>query len=109
MKLNRNFRAFTDFKLLELEVPTICLVIGGVSARRERRYSTCGMLEESKVSDDATFSTFNSKFRDPSMCLDYQPKEKQRDSSYPTNGFSTNNSLSLAKSCTLPFPVYHLI
>jgi hypothetical protein len=40
MKMNRNFRAFKDFKLLELEVPTICLVIGGVSGRRERRYLT---------------------------------------------------------------------
>jgi hypothetical protein len=39
MKMNRNFRAFIDFKSLELEVPTICLVTGGVSGRRERRYS----------------------------------------------------------------------
>jgi hypothetical protein len=39
MKMNRNFRAFTDFMSLELEVPTICLVTGGVSGRRERRYS----------------------------------------------------------------------
>ena len=28
---------FTDFYSLELEVPTFCLVIGCVSARRDRR------------------------------------------------------------------------
>ncbi len=39
MKMDRNFRAFIDFIALELEVPTICLVIGGVSVRRERRYT----------------------------------------------------------------------
>jgi hypothetical protein len=39
MKMNRNFKAFIDFISLELEVPTICLVTGGVSGRRERRYT----------------------------------------------------------------------
>jgi hypothetical protein len=29
--INRNLRAFIDFMSLELEVPTICLVTGGVS------------------------------------------------------------------------------
>jgi hypothetical protein len=38
MKMDRNFRAFIDFMSLELEVPTICLVTGGVSVRRDRRY-----------------------------------------------------------------------
>ena len=37
MKMDRNFRAFIDFMSLELEVPTICLVTGGVSVRRDRR------------------------------------------------------------------------
>ncbi len=37
MKMNRNFNAFTDLKLLELEVPTICLATGCVSLRRDRR------------------------------------------------------------------------
>jgi hypothetical protein len=37
MKINRNFYTFTDFKSLELEVPTFCLVTGCVSARRDRR------------------------------------------------------------------------
>ena len=37
MKMDRNSGAFIDFISLELEVPTICLVIGGVSARRDRR------------------------------------------------------------------------
>ena len=37
MKMNRNFNAFTDLKPLELEVPTICLVTGCVSGRRDRR------------------------------------------------------------------------
>ena len=36
-KMNRNFNAFTDFELLELEVPTFCFVTGCVSARRDRR------------------------------------------------------------------------
>ena len=40
MKIDRNFRAFIDFMSLELEVPTICLVTGGVSVRRDRRYLT---------------------------------------------------------------------
>jgi hypothetical protein len=40
--MDRNFRAFIDFMSLELEVPTICLVTGGVSVRRDRRY--CGYL-----------------------------------------------------------------
>jgi hypothetical protein len=35
--MNRNFRPFTDFRSLELEVPTIFLVTGGVSGRRDRR------------------------------------------------------------------------
>jgi hypothetical protein len=39
MKMNRNFRVFTDLESLEPEVPVICLVTGGVSARRERRYA----------------------------------------------------------------------
>ncbi len=38
MKMNRNFNEFIDFKSLELEVPTFCLVTGCVSARRDRRY-----------------------------------------------------------------------
>ena len=38
MKINRNVNAFTDLKSLELEVPTICLVTGCVSLRRDRRY-----------------------------------------------------------------------
>jgi hypothetical protein len=38
MKMNRNFDAFTDLKLLKLEVLTICLAIGCVSGRRDRRY-----------------------------------------------------------------------
>jgi hypothetical protein len=38
MKINRNFNAFTDLKALELEVPTICLVTGCVSLRRDRLY-----------------------------------------------------------------------
>jgi hypothetical protein len=38
MKMVRNFKVFMDFISLELKVPTICLVIRGVSARRERRY-----------------------------------------------------------------------
>jgi len=38
MKIDRNFKVFIDFMSLELEVPPICLVTGGVSARRERRY-----------------------------------------------------------------------
>jgi hypothetical protein len=37
-KMDRNLRAFIDFMSLELEVPTICLVTGGVSVRRDRRY-----------------------------------------------------------------------
>jgi hypothetical protein len=37
-KINRNFNMFMDLKSLELEVPTICLVAGGVSERRDRRY-----------------------------------------------------------------------
>ena len=37
MKINRKFNTFTDLKLLELEVPKICLVTGCVSARRDRR------------------------------------------------------------------------
>ena len=36
--MDRNFRAFIDFMSLELEVPIICLVIGGVSVRRDRCY-----------------------------------------------------------------------
>ncbi len=36
--MDRNFRVFIDFISLELEVPTICLVTGGVSLRRDRRY-----------------------------------------------------------------------
>jgi hypothetical protein len=39
MKTNRNFNMFADFKALELEVPTICLVTGCVSGRRDRRYN----------------------------------------------------------------------
>jgi len=39
--MNRYFRAFTDLKSLELEVPMICLVTGCVSLRRDRRYSFC--------------------------------------------------------------------
>jgi hypothetical protein len=30
MKIDRNFRVFIDFISFELEVPTICLVTGGV-------------------------------------------------------------------------------
>jgi len=37
IKINRKFNTFTFLKSLELEVPKICLVIGGVSARRDRR------------------------------------------------------------------------
>ena len=36
--MNINFKAFKDFISLELEVPTICLVTGGVSVRRDRCY-----------------------------------------------------------------------
>ncbi len=36
-EMNRNFNEFTDFKSLELEVPTFCFVTGCVSARRDRR------------------------------------------------------------------------
>ena len=39
--IDRNLRAFIDFMSLELEIPTICLVTGGVSVRRDRRYSSC--------------------------------------------------------------------
>ena len=35
--MDRNIRAFIDFMSLELEVPTICLVTGGVLRRREIR------------------------------------------------------------------------
>ena len=35
--MNRNFNVLTDLKSLELEVPTICLVIGCVLAHRDRR------------------------------------------------------------------------
>jgi hypothetical protein len=38
MKTEKIFNVFTDFKSLELEVPTICLVTPCVSARRDRRY-----------------------------------------------------------------------
>ena len=38
MKIIKNLNTFTDFKLLKLEVPTICLVTGCVLGRRERRY-----------------------------------------------------------------------
>ena len=38
MKMDRNSKVFIDFISLELEVPTICLVTGGVSVRRDRRY-----------------------------------------------------------------------
>lgn len=37
IKIDRNFTAFIDFMSLELEVPTFCLVTGGVSVRRDRR------------------------------------------------------------------------
>ena len=37
IKIDRNFKAFIDFISLELEVPAICLVTGGVSVRRDRR------------------------------------------------------------------------
>jgi hypothetical protein len=37
--MNRNFRAFTDLKSLELEVPMICLVTGCVSLCRDRHYT----------------------------------------------------------------------
>ena len=39
MKINRNFNKFTDFESLELEVPTFCVVIRCVSARKDKRYS----------------------------------------------------------------------
>jgi hypothetical protein len=38
MKMDRNSRVFIDFISFELKVPTICLVIKGVSVRRDRRY-----------------------------------------------------------------------
>jgi hypothetical protein len=38
MKINRYLNAFTDLNALELEAPTVCLVIGCVSGRRNRRY-----------------------------------------------------------------------
>jgi hypothetical protein len=38
MKMNRNCNEFTNFESLELEVPTLCLVPGCVSARKDRRY-----------------------------------------------------------------------
>ena len=37
IKIDRNSKAFIDFMSLELKVLTICLVIGGVSVRRDRR------------------------------------------------------------------------
>jgi hypothetical protein len=43
IQCNRNeskieiLESFIDFLSLELEVPTICLVTGGVSLRRDRR------------------------------------------------------------------------
>ena len=37
MKMVRNFKVFMNLMSLELEVLTICLVTGGVSARREIR------------------------------------------------------------------------
>ena len=48
LKIDRNFRAFIDFLSLELEVPTICLVTGGVSVRRDRRYNGIYSLETQK-------------------------------------------------------------
>ena len=38
MKMNRNFNAFTDLKLLKLKVLIICLAIRCVLRRRDRRY-----------------------------------------------------------------------
>jgi hypothetical protein len=39
IRINRNFHVFIDLKSFELKVPTICLVTGGVSGRRDRRYT----------------------------------------------------------------------
>lgn len=47
IKIDRNFSAFIDFISLELEVPTICLVTGGVSVRRDRRYVSGNILGKS--------------------------------------------------------------
>ena len=44
IKIDRNFRLFIDFMSLELEVPTVCLVTGGVSGRRDRRYPSRDVL-----------------------------------------------------------------
>jgi hypothetical protein len=38
IKINKYLNTFTNLKSLEIEVPTFCLVIGCVSARRDRRY-----------------------------------------------------------------------
>lgn len=48
MKIERNFKAFIDFMSPELEVPTICLVTGGVSVHRDRCYKyNIGVCEAS--------------------------------------------------------------
>jgi len=44
--MNRNFNALTDFELVELEVPMICLVTGCVSARRDRRYFVIKFMQQ---------------------------------------------------------------
>jgi hypothetical protein len=36
MKIDRNFRAFIDFILLELEIPIICLIIESILIYRNR-------------------------------------------------------------------------
>jgi hypothetical protein len=36
LKIDRNFRAFIDFILLELEVLIVCLIIGGILVYRNR-------------------------------------------------------------------------
>ena len=38
IKIDRNLNVFINLKSLELEVPIVCLVIGCVLGRRDRRY-----------------------------------------------------------------------
>jgi hypothetical protein len=58
MKVNRNFNTFTDLKSLELKVPMICLAMGCVSLRRDRRYIYKPNLTKGKSYNDIR-NTFN--------------------------------------------------
>jgi hypothetical protein len=49
MKINRNFRVFIDFILFELDIPIICLIIGGVSVYRERYYNIYSYIADNPV------------------------------------------------------------